>query len=140
MSLREQLEAIYAEHHRLDPQVVVDAARPKSHPLHGRFEWNNAVAGEAWRRVQAHELIRSVRVVYREASDSGPEASVRAFHAVRREDGHVYESAETVAHDPLLRAMVLRDMERQWQELKRRYGDFAEFIDMVREDLHASIA
>lgn len=134
MSLRDQLQAIYEEKGRLDPQTVVDVARPKSHPLHDRFEWNNTVAGEAWRREQAHRLIQKVQVVYREATESEAAAQVRAFHAVRDGQGVAYEPADKVAQDPLLSAMVLRDMEREWLQMKRRYGAFSEFVDMVRND------
>lgn len=134
MSLRDQMQAVYDQHGRLTPTLVVDTARDPSHPLHSRFEWDDSVAGEAWRRHQAHELIRSVKVTYAEADDTSPEKKVRAFHAVRTEAGHVYEPAEKVAADPFLSQLVLRDMEREWQQLKRRYQEFEEFWRMVRQD------
>lgn len=135
MSLRDHLQAIYDEHGRLTPAIVVDEARAKTHPLHSRFEWDNRVAGERWRREQAHELIRSVKVVYREPSETDPGADVRAWHAVRSDDGHVYEPAETVATDEFMSALVLRDMEREWRAMHRRYGGFREFVAMVRGDV-----
>jgi hypothetical protein len=135
MSLRDHLQSIYDAHQKLTPALLVDEARDEAHPLHDRFEWADEIAGEAWRRQQAHELIRSVRIVYRKADKRSPERSVRAYHAVRKESGHVYEPAEKVASDPLLQQMVLRDMEREWRQLKARYGHFQEFIDMVRGDL-----
>lgn len=138
MSLREHLQAIYDQRGVLTPALVVDEARPKAHPLHGHFEWNDKVAGEAWRRQQAHELIRSVKVVYREATDTDPAEHVRAWQAVRNDDGHVYEPAEKVAADPFLSALVLKDMEREWKQLHRRYGHFAEFVDLVRGDIEAA--
>jgi hypothetical protein len=138
MNLRDQLLAIRDKHGRLDPVTVVDEARDEAHPLHSRFEWDDSVAGEAWRRSQAHELIRSVRLVYREATEQEAARSVRAFHAVRREDGHTYETAEEVIEDPFAKRLVLADMEREWKALKRRYEQFAEFAAMVRQDLEAA--
>ncbi len=135
MSLRDQLQTIYDQRGQLTPNIVVDEARDPGHPLHNRFEWDNSVAGEAWRRQQAHELIRSVRIVYREATEKEPARKVRHWHAVRNENGHVYEPAPKVAADPLLRQMVLRDMEREWRQLQNRYGQFQEFIEMVRRSL-----
>ncbi len=135
MSLRDQLMTVKAEYGKLTPAAVVEAARPKSHPLHDRFEWNNTVAGEAWRRVQAQELIRKVRVVYRKADENDAEQSVRAFHAVRGDDEYVYESAEVVAADPVVAGLVLRDMEREWKQLHRRYGQFSEFVELIAGDL-----
>lgn len=138
MSLRDQLQAIYDGHGKLTPAIVVDEARDESHPLHTRFEWDDAAAGESWRRQQAHELIRSVRVVYREADEKNPERSVRAYHAVRTDDGHSYEPVEKVTEDDFTRRLVLADMEREWKALHRRYQQFGEFLKMVRRDVDAA--
>ena len=132
---------IREKHGQLVPDLVVREAEPVDHPLHDRFEWDDAVAGPAYRRAQAHELIQSVRVVYRPADDVSPERTVRAFHAVRAESGaYVYETAEGVVRDPVAAAVLLRDMEREWQALKRRFEQFAEFREMVRRDLDDSEA
>jgi hypothetical protein len=135
MNLRDQLLAIRTRHGRLDPVLVVDAARDEAHPLHSRFEWDDSVAGEAWRRSQAQELIRSVRITYREPTEKEAGHSIRAFHAVRREDGYTYEPAEEIRQDPFARRLVLADMEREWKALYRRYQEFAEFADMVKKDV-----
>lgn len=139
MDLREALQAIYDQHGQLTPSLVVQVARENSSEaaavIRCRLEWDDAVAGEAWRREQAHELIRSVRVVYRKATDKAPEKSIRAFHAVRGDSGHVYEPVERVVDDPFTRRLVLADMEREWKQMKARWADFKEFAEMVREDM-----
>ena len=57
------LEAIAAAHGgTLRPEDVGKAARAADHPLHSRFEWDNAKAAEAHRLDQARSLIRSVKV------------------------------------------------------------------------------
>ncbi len=134
MNLHDQLLAVYDTHGRLTPADVVDDARPDAHPLHPRFEWDDTLAGEAWRREQASQLIRSVRVIYRKP-DTDQVLEVRAFHAVTRTDGHGYEPNEKVLADPLLRELVLRDMEREWRQLHARYATFLEFYKLVRADL-----
>jgi len=133
--LRGQLQAIYDERGRLTPGIVVDTARDESHPLHARFEWDDQIAGEKYRLGQARELIRSVRVVYREATETEGARTVRAFHAVRDEQGTAYRSAETIAESPLLTKILLQDMQREWKALLRRYGQFEEFLRMVQGDL-----
>lgn len=135
MSLRDILQSIYDRHGQLTAALVVEEARAEDHPLHGRFEWNDAAAGEQWREHQAAELIRSVKVVYREATENEEARTVRAFHAVRGPSGHAYQPAEKVAEDPFTRQLVLNDMEREWKALMRRYERFAEFAEMVRADL-----
>lgn len=139
MTLREALQVIRDKNGYLTPQLVVDEARANRSTagkfLHSRLEWDNTAAGEAWRRTQAQELIRSVRVVYKPATDKEAARSVRGFHAIARADGHVYEPLDVVVEDEFTRTLVLRDMEREWVALKRRYEHFAEFLSMVRADL-----
>ena len=135
MSLRDQMQAVYEQHGKLTPSLVVEAARPSDHPLHHRFEWDDSVAGPKFREVQAAELIRKVKVKFREESGRKPEGWVRAFHAVRDEGGeHVYQSLDEVLADPLQTRMVIRQMEHEWKTLKRKYQDFEEFWKMVSED------
>jgi hypothetical protein len=114
---------------------VLPEARPEGHPLHATFDWDDATAAESWREKQAHDLIVSVRIVFREATEHEPARDVRAFHALRREGGYVYEPADMVASDPFMRELLLRDMEREWRALHRRYETFAEFAEMVQGDL-----
>jgi hypothetical protein len=140
VSLRDQLASIHQRRGFLTPEVLVEEARPADHPLHSRFEWDDSIAGEAYRKVQAAELIRSVRIVYKPADDKDESKSVRAWQAVRTERGHVYEPTETVLEDPLLRRILLADMLRDWQALKRRYHNLAEFSEMVRADLETDVA
>lgn len=134
MSLRDQLQAIYDERGLLTPQLVLDEARDPDHPLHTRFVWDDAVAAERYRLEQAHELIQSVKVVYKKGGRGG-ERSVRAYQAVRSPAGYAYRPTEEVARDELATEIVLRDMERDWKQLKARYGHFQEFVQLIRSDV-----
>lgn len=136
MSLRDELQAIYDQHGKLTPELVVDEARSKDSPLHASvFDRTKGEAAEAWYRHRAHELIKSVKVVYLEGTDKDPALSVRAFHAVNREDGYSYEPVGKVAHDPFTRQILLRDMEREWKQLLARYEQFQEFLAIVSSDI-----
>lgn len=133
MNLRDQLQSIYDQHRQLTPALVVDEARSPKHPLHSRFEWDDTVAGEKWRHHQAHELITSVKISYRDAA--GSQREIRQFHAIRREAGHVYEPTEKVVADEVMTKILMADMEREWRALKKRYDQFAEFRTMILRDL-----
>jgi hypothetical protein len=130
-ALRDQLLQVRELHGAITPQRVVDAARPEEHPLHERFEWDDSVAGEAYRRHQAHDLIRSVRVSY--VSPKGQPETTRAFVAVPVENDPQpeYQLAEEVALDPVKRAIVVAQMEREWRTLRARYGHLTEFLALV---------
>lgn len=72
----EELARIECEHGGLTPELVVDASREESAPLHPVFEWNDRKAAERYRIVQAGSLIRNVTVKIEEAPRMEP---VRAF-------------------------------------------------------------
>lgn len=135
--LRSHLLAIREQYGKLTPQCVVDEARDPAHPLHSRFEWDDSVAGEMYRRQQASGLIRSARVTYQEADESGPEKSVRAFVSIANDTEHAYEPVEEVAQDPFKRQLALNMMQREWKALYNRYREFEGFLDMVRQDVFA---
>jgi hypothetical protein len=133
--LRETLQGIYERVGELTPDIVLHEAQDPASVLHSQFDWNDTTAAESWRREQAHRLIRTCRVVYKPADDQGQQRSVRAFHAIRNERGYVYEPANVVAADPFKRKLLLNDMQREWQAMKRRWADFEEFTEMVRRDI-----
>ena len=60
--IADSLSRIYRKHRGLEPEVVVQVASDPDHPLHCNFEWDDSVAGHAWRIEQARRLIRSVEV------------------------------------------------------------------------------
>jgi hypothetical protein len=133
--LRAELLKVRKDYGALADQNVVDAARPPDHPLHSRFEWDDAICGEAYRREQARALIRSVRLTYKEADDLSPARSVRAFHAMPSKDGYAYDPVEEIADDPFRRQLLLNSAEREWKALLRRYEELEGFLTMVRRDV-----
>lgn len=137
MSLRDELTALHRENGRLTAQLVVDAARPVGHPLHDRFEWNDAVAGEKYRRTQAAELIRSVKVEW--ATGSVTTEPVRAFHSITRADSTSYEPIEDIATDDLAAQLLLRQAVRDWKALHRRYQHLDGFLRAVKSDIESDV-
>lgn len=129
-----EVEAIRKKHRgHLTPRIVLEEAR--SHPdrfprTHGYFQWDDSKAAEAWRREQAHELISEFRVAYTKAS--GEPGSIRHYHAVTTPKGHEYRPYDEVLADPILRKVVLQDMERQVTELFERFENFKEFWQLIR--------
>lgn len=133
-NLRDQLKSIYETHGALTPKLVVDEARDAEHPLHARFEWDDAVAGPKYREVQAAELIRSVRIKYT-PKGSDEERDVRFFASIPRPEGSTYVPVEDVADDPFARELLLRQAEREWKAMRRRYAHLDEFLELVRSTL-----
>lgn len=75
---------------RLTPSSVVDAARDPASPLHAQFEWDDGVAAERYREIQARKLIGTFHlVVIEEHRIIEAVAYVRDPDAQPREQGYV---------------------------------------------------
>jgi hypothetical protein len=136
-NLRDELQRIYEHRGELTPDTVVEEATPKNHPLHDRLTWDNRVAGHKYRLIEAHELIRSVKVSYRK-TPTGKDESIRAFHAIRRDDKYVYEPIEDIVADPMATKILLAEMERDYRTLRARYEQFDEFWQLLRAEVAAA--
>lgn len=136
--LREVFDRLYAERGRLTPELVVEEAAAPDHPLHDRFEWDDAKAAHAHRLDQAERLIRRVKIT-REAPDDLPSDvhEVRAYHTVR--DGTGYHPIARIVEDPVRHELLLRYAEREWRTLFAKYGHLREFIETVRADVAAEV-
>lgn len=136
--IRSLLQEVHDRYGRLNPQLLVEEARPEESPLHGLvFDCGVAEASERYYLQRAHKLIQSVRIEVRKPS--GESIDVRAFMAVQKgatdNGGWSYEPAEKIAQDPFLLRLVMQGMERDWRMMQERYGRFSEFADMVRRDI-----
>lgn len=122
---RNELSALYERDKRLDPHKVVDAARPKTSPLHRFFDWNNTKAAEAWRIHQARQLIR-VAVTMIPAVSNG---TVREFVSVsnlRRSGGGSYLATVDVLSDEQRHDQALADAVGTLMRLEERFRYLAE--------------
>jgi hypothetical protein len=91
----QELQRIHEEDGTLRPQAVVNAARPEDAPLHPAFEWNDLVAGEQYRNIQARSLIKTVQI--QNTEDSQPRDPV--YVNVSRQDSS-YEPIGKVVNTP----------------------------------------
>lgn len=134
-NLRNALLGIYQQRGELTPQIVVDEARDEQHPLHDRFEWDNDKAGEAYRRVQASELIRSVKITYTAGPTQEPR-QVRAFSSLHHSvspDQRGYVPTDELARDDVSYKVLLRQCEREIAALKQKFGHLKEFGQLLRD-------
>lgn len=135
--IERELAAIWDERGTLTPGLVVEAARPDEHPLHGQFEWDDTVAGAAYRCAQAAQLIRSVKITVTTENGSIEDHRVRAWLPARYAGA---DDAESGAYVPTRavesaesRAFMLRQMRREAAAFQRRYSHLAEFWQVVDE-------
>lgn len=135
-STRDILLRIRDDRGILTPAVVLEEARAEDHPLHSRFDWDDSTAAEKYRLHQAGELIRSVRIEYLQGEKK---VEAPAFVSIARKavPAREYVPIESVANSEEIRAMALRDAERQWRALFERFKHIEGFLAVVREDVAA---
>ena len=127
------LRDLYAEHGKLTPSLVLEAAREEDHPLHHRFEWDDTEAAEQWRLRQAASLIRSVRITYIGSTEEV--RSVRAWVSVPgEEEARVYRPEAEIGSDPILRNWSLVEMRSEWIRLRQKFERYQEFWALVQTD------
>jgi hypothetical protein len=120
----------------LTARVIVEAATPEEHPLHGFFEWDDAAAGAKYRIQQARALVRVVRVEF--VGARGHPEDVRVWHSLpvaSREVGRAYVHLDEIKANEILTQQLRRQMEMEWRALRRKYDHFDDFIKMVTRDM-----
>lgn len=134
MTLRDILLDIRAQHGKLTAEVVLDEATDPTHPLHNRLEWDDTVAAHQHRLEQCRQMIRSVKVKWRE-TDDGPVRSVRAFHSLPNEQAQTYEPIDDIVEDPFQLRLLKAEMLRAIAELERRYGHLQAYREWCRSQV-----
>lgn len=99
-----ELERIRKKRGELKTAEVVEEARPKDAPLHPVFEWRDDVAAEEYRKQQARQLIRGIKVVY---DNSGKPSESRMYVNIRQEERQHYVPAVEAMSDNDMREHVL---------------------------------
>lgn len=114
----------------IQPVEVVEAARDEQSPLHRFFEWDDGTAAEAFRLVQARNLIRSVRIARGEPT--GPQiVNVTIIHADTGEKRRGYVPTERAVSEPDLRAQILQDARRGIEAYRNRLATFEQMQVVV---------
>lgn len=130
----------WADHYNgLTAEIVVKELTPPEHPYHNRLEWDDSVAGEKYRLVQAAQLIRSIKITYKNGnrehklrglisvtaapSPSGGDATDAAAKMV------YVKTTDLINNKPMLFSEIEK-MKAQWRAFKKRWEHLAEFADL----------
>jgi hypothetical protein len=115
---------------RITAEKLLEAARAKTHPLHGDFEWDDKKAAYKYRLDQARDIIASVRI-FNETLKVSTVGYVRDPEAASGDQGYVSVSklrTETEAAEEALRSEVLRV-----EAILERAREIAVALGLVRE-------
>lgn len=120
------------KHGALTPEIVLKQAEAKSSPIHSYFDWDNTVAAQQWRKTQASELLRAVKVVVR-IKGGNEKKVVRAFVRVSRPDEHSgdYVSMSRVLKRKDWKAELLEQAQADLRAFRDKYTDLQEVTGVI---------
>lgn len=103
------------------PKELVDAARPRSSPIHKYFTWDDSIAAENYRLQEARKLVSCLIVEI----DDRP---MRAFHNVRIEKlGKTYVNFRTASANEDLWDQVIAQALNEVRIWKQKYQTYQQF-------------
>ena len=140
------IEVGNANHGLLNPELVINAAREEGSVLHPFFEWDDGVAAERYRLVQARGLMRRVNV-FATRRDRQTQtitlSTTRAFQSrpSQRSARGGYESVADILADAEKRAELVASVYHELLAIRKRYEELSELetvwvaIDEASSDL-----
>lgn len=131
----EHIEEIKEKRGGITPQLLVIEAKKKRSPLHNCFEWDNSVAAEQYRIVQAREILRYLVVIIEPETEDEEEIYVRGFIAPldTEEDSHQsYLTISEVMADEDLDKAYKQQILRELKAIKHKSKSYNEFSKVNR--------
>jgi hypothetical protein len=130
-----ELEEVNKKFGIVAPKAVVDRARPEQSVLHPFFEWDDGVAGEAYRREQARSLIRCV---YVEVKPKGATETILipkyvSISTDRTNADGGYRSMQFVLSDKKLKEQMLEDALHELIRFREKYAKLKELAGVMNE-------
>lgn len=109
----------------LTAKNLLEASRPEDAPLHSEFEWDDAIAAEAYREEQARYIIRSLCVKPTEEKNE----PIRAFFNVSQVK---YENIATIVSDSEKKASLLSAALKELQAFRKKYHNLEKLSPVFR--------
>lgn len=116
-------EEILAIGNDVTPQQVLEKARNESTELHKCFEWDDAIASEKYRLIQARDVIRFLVIEEETVPTDRPEVRV------------MYKTDNTTGYKPI--KVIMQDkteyeklLERAWAELRAFKAKYAMLTEL----------
>lgn len=123
-----EIEKIEKEKGQVKPQDLVDVARPATSKLHNLFEWDDAKAGELYRRQQASIIIHSITVDVEEKETYSAFVNIRDGADKGQKRQGMYVNVNRALKDETNRQLLLRCAIRDLEQFKMRYSKLTELV------------
>lgn len=108
----------------ITPQNVVNLARNENSVIHDDFEWNDEIAGEKYRNIQARQMIQNF-VIETKKEEKAP---VRVLQVTTTKN--VYKPMDFFVKNVDEYAELLNRAKIELQGIKKRYSNLTELEDV----------
>lgn len=112
----------------LTKKSLVDASRPEDAPLHKAFEWDDSIAGEKYREIQAGKMITNLKVVTKVDETKKTRGFVSLEYGVGKPG--VFESTEKVLSVTEKKNRLLTLAIRDLQAFRKKYISLSELGEL----------
>ncbi len=131
-----ELEAIYEEHGKLTPPLIVEDARNDERETHKLIEWDESTAAEKYRLEQARYIMRNIIVVKTDAQPTLQEPSrvikFRAFENVETvEQERYFMPMQVAVSREDTRNYMLKQAMLALQSFRQKYGMIEELANVI---------
>jgi len=109
------------------PESVLEKAKNKKTELHKCFEWDNSVAGEKYRLIQARDIIRHFVIVTPEKKEDAPK--IRSYQISTTTNK--YEPTRLFLQKPDEYKALLERAKTELENFKRRYQTLVELEEVI---------
>ena len=125
-----EFERIEKEHGEITSELVLKDAEPENSPMHGLFEWDDAVAGHKYRLQQATQIIISLA---KEVEEDPKPKPVRAYYNVSNERKGSFVNVKTAFENPDTRDIILKRALRELESFKEKYQNLSELAGVFKQ-------
>lgn len=108
------------------PQQIVERARDADTELHKCFEWDNDVAAEKYRVVQARYLVHHLVIEEKQVPQDRPE--IRVFYKPEKSAG--YQQTKLIVKDEDKYAQLLKQAYAELRAFKVKYSCLQELAEI----------
>jgi len=118
-----EIDRIYREKGKATPEEVIERARPIDSPLHKAFEWDDGLAAENYRKMQARKLIKAVVIVNDDNSKASHPAYIHVCTHTEDGDERGYYPMSVTVRDHDMFESALNELTAKFYMAKRSLED-----------------
>lgn len=107
---------------------VVKKARNEDSEMHGVFEWDDSIAGEKYREIQAGKMVRNI--VFVKESNSKEKSNVRFFMSTGNRDS-TYSPTKLIVRNRSAYEELLDRALNELRAFKKKYATLSELEEIL---------